>query len=192
MKVCSKCGKEKPLTEFYKDKQKKDGLRPNCKKCHNAATRQYKLDHREEINKLGRQWYAEHNEQEKDRCRKYHADHHTERSVYKKKYNAEHRDEAILYSKQYRIEHRDKCNATSRLYAQRYPERIKARAITNNAIAAGEITRPGICEICGKPCKPDAHHWSYLKEHWLDVIWPCRSCHGLIHAEEREILCQNQ
>jgi len=33
MKKCTKCKIEKPLTEFYKDKQKKDGLSPHCKKC---------------------------------------------------------------------------------------------------------------------------------------------------------------
>jgi hypothetical protein len=32
-KVCSKCHDEKPLTEFSKNKNKKDGLREACKKC---------------------------------------------------------------------------------------------------------------------------------------------------------------
>ena len=33
MKRCSTCKVEKPLTEFYKDKTKKDGLRSQCKSC---------------------------------------------------------------------------------------------------------------------------------------------------------------
>lgn len=34
IKVCSKCGKEKSISEFYKMKHhKKDGLRSECKKC---------------------------------------------------------------------------------------------------------------------------------------------------------------
>ena len=32
-KICTKCGELKPLTEFYKDKQKPTGYRPDCKKC---------------------------------------------------------------------------------------------------------------------------------------------------------------
>lgn len=32
-KICSKCGKEKPITEFYKDKSSKDGLYYWCKEC---------------------------------------------------------------------------------------------------------------------------------------------------------------
>lgn len=33
MKRCSKCGRELPLSEFYKNKGKKDGLMCWCKDC---------------------------------------------------------------------------------------------------------------------------------------------------------------
>lgn len=33
MKICSECELEKRPQDFYKDPQKKDGLRSNCKKC---------------------------------------------------------------------------------------------------------------------------------------------------------------
>lgn len=33
MKVCTKCGIEKPLEEYYKDRVKLDGLRNSCKDC---------------------------------------------------------------------------------------------------------------------------------------------------------------
>ena len=33
MKVCIRCKKEKPFSEYYKDSQKKDGLTPYCKDC---------------------------------------------------------------------------------------------------------------------------------------------------------------
>lgn len=32
-KICNKCGIEKDISEFYKDKQKKDGYSNTCKKC---------------------------------------------------------------------------------------------------------------------------------------------------------------
>jgi hypothetical protein len=32
-KICSKCSKEKKMSEFYKDKQKSSGYRPDCKSC---------------------------------------------------------------------------------------------------------------------------------------------------------------
>lgn len=33
MKVCTKCGDEKPFEEFHKDKAGRDGHRPECKPC---------------------------------------------------------------------------------------------------------------------------------------------------------------
>ena len=33
MKTCSKCNIKKPLNQFYKDRDKKDGLRCRCKMC---------------------------------------------------------------------------------------------------------------------------------------------------------------
>ena len=37
-KVCSRCGKEKPVSEFYRRSASKDGLNPACKECVKAAT----------------------------------------------------------------------------------------------------------------------------------------------------------
>ena len=42
MKTCPICKQTKPLTEFHKDSQKKDGLRLYCKKCRNARTLEIK------------------------------------------------------------------------------------------------------------------------------------------------------
>ena len=38
-KVCSKCGKELPLSEFYKHTYTRDGLMSHCKGCHYTITR---------------------------------------------------------------------------------------------------------------------------------------------------------
>lgn len=37
MKKCCTCKEDKPVTEFYKDKLRKDGLYSRCKKCHNKC-----------------------------------------------------------------------------------------------------------------------------------------------------------
>lgn len=45
MKRCSQCGVMKERSEFGKDRQKKDGLRPQCKKCRSAQRKaQYAAD----------------------------------------------------------------------------------------------------------------------------------------------------
>lgn len=41
-KVCSKCGVEKDINEFYKSKSNKDGYMGFCKECKNKYQKQYK------------------------------------------------------------------------------------------------------------------------------------------------------
>ena len=41
-KTCSKCKIEKPLSEFYKDKNASDGLRNPCKTCDKKTSSEYR------------------------------------------------------------------------------------------------------------------------------------------------------
>lgn len=50
------------------------------------------------------------------------------------------------------------------------------------ALKNGELVRPQRCESCKKEGKVFAHHWSYEKEHQLDVKWLCYDCHYYIHG----------
>lgn len=47
-KICSKCGNEKDLSEFYKHKICKDGLRSACKECLKDQGREYNEEHKVE------------------------------------------------------------------------------------------------------------------------------------------------
>ena len=40
-KVCSKCGRELPLSEFYKKSTSKDGLQSYCKECSKKLAIEY-------------------------------------------------------------------------------------------------------------------------------------------------------
>jgi hypothetical protein len=40
-KKCSKCKEIKDISMFYKNKQKKDNLQSNCKKCHTITCKDY-------------------------------------------------------------------------------------------------------------------------------------------------------
>jgi hypothetical protein len=45
VKRCKKCGLEKPLSEFYRMPEMRDGHRNDCKACHNAAkAERYRAD----------------------------------------------------------------------------------------------------------------------------------------------------
>ena len=54
MKKCKECGKEKELTEFYKDRLSADGHRNNCKACKNKKTLLWRDANRERYNEIAR------------------------------------------------------------------------------------------------------------------------------------------
>lgn len=56
VKVCSKCGEEKSLDEFYKREGARDGHRADCKVCKESVSKKWKKDNpdkRKEIHKRG-------------------------------------------------------------------------------------------------------------------------------------------
>ena len=48
-KICSKCGKNKLLEQYYKDNRAKDGRYSDCKSCSNATSKKYNAEHKREI-----------------------------------------------------------------------------------------------------------------------------------------------
>lgn len=71
MKKCTKCGVEQGLEEFYKHKDKKDGLRSNCKNClmkQNKTHYQKNKQHiKEYIKKYRKENKSKRNKYEKER-----------------------------------------------------------------------------------------------------------------------------
>jgi fructose-1,6-bisphosphatase len=49
MKKCKKCGKEKPTSEFHKDRGTKDGLTPKCKVCNCEQSSMWKSKNKTKI-----------------------------------------------------------------------------------------------------------------------------------------------
>lgn len=41
-KVCNKCGDEKPISEFHKDRTQKDGYKNLCKPCRSGVQKGYR------------------------------------------------------------------------------------------------------------------------------------------------------
>lgn len=67
MKRCSKCKKEKSLSKFYKNKNKKDGLDYWCKEC----KKDYRWNHREETNERCKKYRQEHREKAREYAQEY-------------------------------------------------------------------------------------------------------------------------
>lgn len=91
------------------------------------------------------------------------------------------------YNKRYYSKNRERSLAYATDYRERNQQRLEAHKAVQRALTSGELIRP---EKCSNPfCKGvgestiEAHHESYAKKHWLDVIWLCPSCHKLVHGE---------
>lgn len=212
-KRCVKCHTDKPISEFNKAKSNKDGLRNDCKACvrvygiayrnslkkeiaakkriyHeknrdwvNARNKEYGAQHADEIAAYGKKYRANNKEKIAERDKKYYRKNREKISNYHRNYHADHREELNNASRVYYQVNKKKRSACHKVYKDKYPERIKANEAVKRALKTGELIRPDICSKCGRPCKPDGHHWSYLEEHWLDVEWLCKFCHKRLHAK---------
>lgn len=53
----------------------------------------------------------------------------------------------------------------------------RARGIASDALRAGHITKPAVCQLCGQRDALQMHHADY--DHPLAVVWLCTQCHAV-------------
>lgn len=98
-KVCSKCGKELPISDFHKNKRRKDGLNSSCKYCDNkqkkTSIEKYKDDPVRRQKRLDAYKRYHASEKGKAKQKEYEA---------KRVYTEEQREHRRQYAKKYRKE----------------------------------------------------------------------------------------
>lgn len=60
----------------------------------------------------------------------------------------------------------------------------KSHNASKRAVVKGELIRSNVCQVCGKPCKTEGHHYDYEK--CKSVIWLCTECHRQYHMGKTE------
>ena len=160
MPKCSVCNEEKDWSEFHTRKDSKSGYRKDCKVCVNTRN----LKRRE--NNIDSYRASERNRPKDDaklaeiRRIKYATD-------------PEFRLNRAEYQKEYKARNKDKTYARQKVYYE---------------VLYGRIVKPKACEHYSDTEKViQAHHWSYLEENWLDVVWLCQICHGKEHKRLNEL-----
>jgi hypothetical protein len=86
MKTCPNCGKEKPLTDFYKDKSRRDKHSRICRDCTYARVRAWQHKNPEKMRQQRARYRAEHSTHEEL------ATFRERRAEYQREYYATHRD----------------------------------------------------------------------------------------------------
>ena len=133
-KLCTKCGKRKLETDFYRNKSCKDGYVSACKECARAYAKSRR-----------RKYYLEHLNEHKAYYKKYYALHPQKHSrSYARKYYKEH--------KEYFAKYRRSDVAKACRVAARHNRRSNGNYyLTANMIMEVRNAGTGICPYCNKP-----------------------------------------
>jgi hypothetical protein len=111
LKFCSRCFKEKEITNFGKNRSYKDGYRPSCKECRNKYEKTFR-DNNEEYRKSQlenrKRWEQENPDKAKKSRENYQR---SEESKLKSKVNYPFRKYGITYEEveKLRVKQDDKC-----------------------------------------------------------------------------------
>jgi len=131
MKTCSKCGIEKPLSEFYKEKRRKHGVASRCKPCHKecrrisylenkdrdlAKIKEYHAKHKTAINEYQKGYREQNSEVIKKQIKEWFEHNPEYRQAYDKELYAKNSDRIKSRVGDYQKNNRDKCNAIAAKY----------------------------------------------------------------------------
>lgn len=102
------------------------------------------------------------------------------RSIYE-----QNKDAHLEAKRRYRRENPEARRATLRKYEQVHRHKRHAHYAIKHEIRDGRMPSASECQCahCGNSAET-YHHWSYEREHWLDVTPLCRECHGREHRTQ--------
>ena len=113
-RVCRKCGQEKPLEEFAKNKECVLGHSHTCKHCKREHACKYRADNHEKVLERTRKWRVDNPEKVREYDRKYRADNHEKILEYGRKHYAENSERYKKYSRKWQAANPEKVRETRR------------------------------------------------------------------------------
>ena len=184
-KRCGKCGRVKPLDEFYLDKNKRDGHSYRCKECTKQNTKDHYKNNRDECVLKLRIYYQNHREESLRRSKEYHKAHRAEHNEYNNQYRQTKKGVEVRKKERdnYRRNHAKELILRARIYRERYPEKRKAHQSLSYAVKTGRLPSASSqkCVVCKTAQAQEYHHHNgYAEDHWLDVIPVCSKCHKVV------------
>lgn len=85
-----------------------------------------------------------------------------------------------------RPEIKSRINEQHKQYAKSHPDKSSARRAVGDAVKGGKIPPAKMCNcvVCQKPARDYHHYLGYERQHRLDVVPVCRSCHPKLDKGE--------
>lgn len=121
-KECGKCDRRLPISDFNKDKQKKDGLCCYCRECVSTRAAKKYIQDRQNILSRNKKWQMDNRDKKNAIAREYRLKNH---------------DSALAYQAEWRKKNRGKANA----YAAKWRERVGNERILESARHYREANR---------------------------------------------------
>lgn len=125
MKVCSKCKLNKDVSDFYKDKSKKDNLQNICKVCAKDQAKKYYQSNKEKIAKTSKVYYQNN----KDKIQDYYINNRQNKLIYHKLHYQANKERASENNKLWRQNNKEKEETRIKLWKdnnkERYAKTIK-------------------------------------------------------------------
>ena len=175
-KQCKSCKAEKPIDEFHRDANVKDGHAGKCKICKNAYVSEWYKQNHDRKTETDRLWSEKNAERKAESIRLW---------------REQNPEKVANYRRQSYLRNYQAIHKYHLLWAEQHPEKKHCHRLLNEAVSAGKITRSAFCQACGQTgVMIHGHHDDYSKP--LDVIWLCSKCHRKLHNLEREELQQQE
>ncbi len=88
-KICTRCRVALPATKkyFYEREKSADGFRSWCKKCESNYSKEFRREHKNELNEKSKAYYALNKEDIIEQKKEYRSKHREELKEYHKKYH---------------------------------------------------------------------------------------------------------
>lgn len=169
-KTCPCCGVEKAVSEFYKNRAKKDGLATQCKPCKNAMQKKWDSENKDAVRAVHQRWVASNKEQVAEIHRSYVARNRESvraknlawelankgrRAVQRKIRTTEKREESRAYDAARYAADPEKNQAAARAWKAANPERAKASAVQwakqNPHKVRAQASRRRATKLCAMP-----------------------------------------
>ena len=169
MKTCLRCGETKPLDDYNRDRQKRDGRKGHCRICDRAQKNAHYKSNREVHLAYSRSYLERHPGRATENARR------------RRRENPQRQREASL---RYRQRHAVRLRIREAEYTAKNRDKVYARQAVYKARKRGELSPASACEQCGHDFsvyRLEAHHEDYAKR--LEVEWLCSRCHADRHLE---------
>ena len=170
MKVCNKCGIEKPVSEFHRHKRNPDGLTYSCKSCVSIHCKGWREENKEHKSELDRVW------RQKNSARKKRND---------KAYSAANKEKKKETQRKWLADNMDKKRATGLRYARR--KRGGGEMFTEDEFKKLCDMFDNRCACCGEKKPLEADHIVPLKKGGRNIIENlqplCRACNAVKHTK---------